>query len=209
MKKLFVAAMALLCCGMMQAKGLKYEPKAGLTNRVYVGMNIANLRNADMDPKVGQSIGYIGEYMLPGCAGTFVNFGVDYSMAGAKYKFYDMDDKSYTNKLRTHYVSIPLHVGYRYNVLKNLGVYADFGPSFGLGLGGKWSEDDVKFFKDGEKGMDAKRFDCALGFRLGTEYNDRLSLTFGFDWGLNKTMEIIEDKEVKTFRSNITLGYRF
>lgn len=207
MRKFIIAAMALLCCGMTQAKGLKHIPEAGLTNRIYVGMNISNLRGVNTDPKVGQSLGFIGEYMLPGCAGTYVNYGIDYSMTGARAKYWDDDNKEHTDKLRTHYISIPLHVGFRYNIIKNVGAYADFGPSFNLGLGGKWADSNEKFFKSVEKGgSGAKRFDCTLGFRLGAEYNNRLSLTFGFDWGLNKT---ITDPNVKTFRSTITLGYRF
>lgn len=196
MKKLIIAAMALLCSG-TSAMALENEPEAGLTHRVYAGMGITNITHTAGNPKVGHSIGYIGEYILPECAGTLVNFGIDYSMLGSKYG---------SDKLRTHYVSIPLHIGYRYNILDNLGAYADFGPYFGLGLGGKTSKTDMKFFKKSEG--DANRFDCGLGFRIGAEYNNRLSLTFGFNWGLTKLQDV-PGKDPKNFASTITLGYRF
>lgn len=214
MKKLIIAAMALICCG-TSAKALDNEPLPGLTHRAYVGMSISNIRNTGDDAKVGHSIGYIGEYVLPGCAGTFVNFGLDYSMLGSKMPGYVwQDDEGNVDldiypeqKLRLHYLSIPLHVGYRYNVLDNLGLYADFGPYFGFGVAGKTSETKVKYFKSSEG--DANRFDCGLGFRIGTEYNDHLSLTFGFNWGLTKHYDFVGVKDPKNFASTITLGYRF
>lgn len=196
---------------------LDYEPEPGLTHRAYVGMSISNIRNSGDDCKVGHSLGYVGEYVLPGCAGTFVNFGFDYSMLGCKLPGWAEINPDNPNdpivhksqKLRLHYFSIPLHVGYRYNILDNLGVYADFGPYFGLGIAGKTSETDVKYFKNSEVG--ANRFDCGLGFRVGTEYNNHLSLTFGFDWGLIKHDCNPEYffTDAKNFCSTITLGYRF
>lgn len=218
MKKLIIAALALLSCG-TSAMALDYEPEPGLTHRAYVGMSISNIRNTGCDPKVGHTVGYIGEYMLPGCAGTFVNFGFDYSMLGNSQPGYvistpnpdDPDnpiiDEFAAEKLRLHYFSIPLHVGYRYNVLENFGLYADFGPYFGLGIAGKYSESNFKYFKKNEG--DANRFDCGLGFRVGAEYNDHLSLTFGFNWGLMKHYDVVNGKDPKNFASTITLGYRF
>lgn len=215
MKKLIIAAIALVCSSSVMA--LDYEPEAGLTHRAYVGMSISNIRNSGMDAKVGHSVGYIGEYVLPGCAGTFVNFGFDYSMLGAKLPSNDVPaiDESGnpqivtkpSDKLRTHYFSIPLHVGYRYNCTDEIGIYADFGPYFGLGVAGKWAKDGDKFFK--KSGDNANRLDCGLGFRLGAEYNNHLSLTFGFNWGLTKLYDDENGSDPKNFNSTITLGYRF
>lgn len=211
MKKLIIAAIALICSS--SAMALDYEPEPGLTHRAYVGMSISNIRNSGMDAKVGHSVGYIGEYVLPGCAGTFVNFGFDYSMLGAKSPSEStaIDESGnpiiVTDKLRLHYFSIPLHVGYRYNVLDNFGLYADFGPYFGIGIAGKSSETKIKYFKHSQG--DANRFDCGLGFRIGAEYNDHLSLTFGFNWGLMKHHDYSGSNDPKNFNSTITLGYRF
>ena len=47
------------------------------------------------------------------------------------------EGRDMTVKYRPYYIEIPLHVGYRYNVLENLGVYADFGPYFAIGVNGK------------------------------------------------------------------------
>lgn len=218
MRKLIIAAMALICSG-TSALALDNEPEEGLTHRVYVGMSVSNIRHTWGDPKVGHTLGYIGEFVLPGCAGTFVNFGFDYSMLGDKQPGYvinipnplDPDNPTIEEydpqKLRLHYFSIPLHVGYRYNVIDDLGLYADFGPYFGLGIAGKYSETKVNYFKHSQG--DSNRFDCGLGFRVGAEYNDHLSLTFGFNWGLTKHYDVVNGKDPKNFFSTITLGYRF
>ena len=108
-------------------------------------MNISNFRYTDSpadapyDPKAGFNIGVRGEYMLPSCYGVFVNLGVGYTMKGAKLNDVIVGDESrdVTVKYRPYYIEIPLHVGYRYNVLENLGVYADFGPYFAIGVNGK------------------------------------------------------------------------
>ena len=202
MKKFILAVMAFCTLGASQAFAIDNEPEEGFSNKIYVGMSIANLRNINTDSKVGYSIGWLGEYMLPGAAGTYVNFGADLSMQGAKLG----DDK-----LRTHYVAVPIHIGYRYNITPKWGVYADFGPNFEFGMGGKWSETDQKFFKKASKGgCGADRFNCALGFRVGGEFNNKLSLTTGFDWGLTSTIDMPKPvKDIKTFNSTITLGYRF
>lgn len=194
MKKFLIAALALVMSG--SAFAIDNEPEEGLTQKVYAGMTIGTWRGAPgAGSKVGYAAGWQAEYMLPGAAGTYVNGGLELSMLGAKQG----------EKVRTHYLSLPIHVGYRYNILDNLGVYADFGPYFAFGMGGKGVDSDVKVFKKVSKGgMGAKRGDIGLGFRIGTEYNDKLSLTAGFNWGLTEMWD-----EVKNYNTTITLGYRF
>lgn len=200
MKKIFLAAVALSAAFATPSMAFDNEPEPGFSQKAFVGMTIANLRNYAADPKVGYSIGWLGEYMLPGAAGTYVNFGANMSMQGFKeYVFGNY-------KVSSHYLTVPIHVGYRYDINDKWGAYADFGPYFALGLGA-----NHKFFKDiADGGNDANRFDCGLGFNVGGEYNKKLSLTFGFNWGLTGTIEMPSPaSDVKTFNSTITLGYRF
>ena len=144
MKKLLTLALAaIMCAG--SAKALDYVPEPGFTFQGFFGMNISNFRYTDSpadcltDPKAGFNIGVRGEYMLPSCYGVFVNLGIGYTMKGAKLNdvVVGVDGRDVTVKYRPYYIEIPLHVGYRYNVLENLGVYADFGPYFAIGVNGK------------------------------------------------------------------------
>lgn len=237
MKKLLTLALAaIMCAG--SAKALDYVPEPGFTFQGFFGMNISNFRYTDSsadcltDPKAGFNIGVRGEYMLPSCYGVFVNLGVGYTMKGAKLNDVIVGDESrdVTVKYRPYYIEIPLHVGYRYNVLENLGVYADFGPYFAIGVNGKVKYDfdsdavkdkSYKFFRNNKNELgNIQRYDFGLGFRVGVEYANHHSLTFSFDWGLTdmyrdnyrrKQFESFgyELPELKNFNAGITYGYRF
>ena len=184
MKKLLTLALAaIMCAG--SAKALDYVPEPGFTFQGFFGMNISNFRYTDSsadcltDPKAGFNIGVRGEYMLPSCYGVFVNLGVGYTMKGAKLDdVVGLEGRDVTVKYRPYYIEIPLHVGYRYNVLENLGVYADFGPYFAIGVNGKekydFDSDAVKdyshkFFRNNCIGETCTCESCCL--RKGTELN--------------------------------------
>ena len=237
MKKIFALALAAIMCA-SSAKALEYIPESGFTVQGLFGMNISNFRqpnslvDALTDPKAGFNLGIRGEYMLPSCYGVFVNLGVNYTMKGAKMDVAASlpDDYSCTVKFRPCYIEIPLHVGYRFNVLDNLGVFADFGPYFAIGVNGKekteFEGDAVedyskKFFRNSKMILgEIQRYDFGLGFRVGAEYANHHSLNFSFDWGLTDMYRDsyrrkffkengFELGKLKNFNAGITYGYRF
>lgn len=236
MKKFLALALVAIMCA-SSVKALEYVPQPGFSVQGLFGMNISNFRYPNSpvegltDPKAGFNLGVRGEYMLPSCYGVFVNLGVNYTMKGAKVDVLsDVDNQSCTAKYRPCYIEIPLHVGYRFNILENLGVYADFGPYFAIGVNGKekfdFDSDAVedysrKFFRNSKMGLgEIQRYDFGLGFRVGTEYANHHSLTFSFDWGLTDMYrdsyrkEFFKENEyelgkLKNFNAGITYGYRF
>ena len=237
MKKIFALALAAIMCA-SSAKALEYIPESGFTVQGLFGMNISNFRQPNSlvdgltDPKAGFNLGVRGEYMLPSCYGVFVNLGVNYTMKGAKMDVAASlpDDYSCTVKYRPCYIEIPLHVGYRFNVLDNLGVFADFGPYFAIGVNGKekteFDGDAVedyskKFFRNSKMILgEIQRYDFGLGFRVGAEYANHHSLNFSFDWGLTDMYRDSYRREffkengyelgkLKNFNAGITYGYRF
>ena len=237
MKKIFALALAAIMCA-SSAKALEYIPESGFTVQGLFGMNISNFRQPNSlvdgltDPKAGFNLGVRGEYMLPSCYGVFVNLGVNYTMKGAKMDVAASlpDDYSCTVKYRPCYIEIPLHVGYRFNVLDNLGVFADFGPYFAIGVNGKekteFDGDAVedyskKLFRNSKMILgEIQRYDFGLGFRVGAEYANHHSLNFSFDWGLTDMYRDSYRREffkengyelgkLKNFNAGITYGYRF
>ena len=237
MKKIFFFFFLAIMCA-SSAKALEYIPESGFTVQGLFGMNISNFRQPNSlvdgltDPKAGFNLGVRGEYMLPSCYGVFVNLGVNYTMKGAKMDVAASlpDDYSCTVKYRPCYIEIPLHVGYRFNVLDNLGVFADFGPYFAIGVNGKenfeFDGDAVedyskKFFRNSKMDLgEIQRYDFGLGFRVGAEYANHHSLNFSFDWGLTDMYrdsyrrEFFEKNgfelgKLKNFNAGITYGYRF
>lgn len=236
MKKIFTLIVAMVAMT-SSAMAFDNEPEEGLTCQTLFGLNLSNFRGTEASIKPGFNLGVRGEYMLPGCHGVFVNAGLNYTMKGAKNDFNipnittpTAGNITGTLKARACYVEIPVHVGYRYNFTNDFGVYTDFGPYFAIGINGKNitdyyddAMDDVKsrfFRKDDGNFGDIQRFDFGLGFRVGAEYINHHSLTFGCDWGITdmytgdyrkiykQTYNVAVDP-MKNFNMSITYGYRF
>lgn len=250
MKKFFtLIAAALTFTSSVMA--IDNVPEEGLSFQVNFGMNVTNLSstvvtdygslssnpiNGKLNAKVGANIGIRAEYMLPSCYGVYVNGGLLYTMKGARTSghetVYDdsnppqiVDEFDFTDVSRPGYLEIPIHVGYRYNFSENLGIYADFGPYFAMGINGKnrrmyddHRKDDTSRFFNKDK---VQRFDCGLGFRIGTEYANQHSLTIGVDWGLTdmykdsyyrfleSTYPDFKLDAMKNFNFSLTYGFRF
>lgn len=218
MKKFLSLAMAVLFAG--SAVALDNVPKAGTTYQVNVGFNVTNISGFDLmdsnvdgtfNPKLGVNVGAKVEFMLPNAYGTFINLGLDWTQKGARKTVTSIldHDEEMTVKMQAHYIEIPIHVGYRYNISKHLGVYGEVGPYFATGVTGKYKytydaaddKSEMLFGKrmystfiaptnpdesgsQGAKIRTLQRFDCGFGFRVGVEYNNQYSLNIGGDWGL-------------------------
>lgn len=238
MKKTLITALAALTiAGSAQAQDYSFSDMAdsGLSGMVYGGMTISNLNMGSLpidalDPKAGFTLGLRMEYLLPQCYGVFVNAGLEYTMKGARSRVEGVLGSPGADWIaRPLYVSLPIHVGYRYDIIDDFGLYADFGPYLALGTNGKtrlkyddFSADDTdRFFRNGKNPTfyDVKRFDAGLGFRIGAEYAKHYNLLFSCDWGITNMLtqnqkHIIatngfEDPSLKNFAAAITFGYRF
>lgn len=213
MKKFFIAALALLMCA-GNAKALDNEPEEGFTFMGLFGMNISKLQNSGYNAKVGATMGARADYVLPHAHGTYITAGLDWTMKGGKVTIDDywMGDDDATAKYALHYFEIPVRVGFRYNPIEELGLYAELGPYFAIGVGGKHKlsidEDGFgvneaeelgtyKAFKKADYDLALpdklpfQRWDAGIGFRIGAEYNNHYNLLFGCDWGL---ADIYRDK---------------
>lgn len=103
-----------------------------------------------------------------------------------------------------HYIVIPMTYNYWYK-LKRIGMVYEFGPYFGIGLGGKHKStyelevEDSNFLTlansilkelenesetDVFDGDDTKRFDFGLRFGLGVTFGKRMKFMAGYDLGL-------------------------
>ncbi len=238
MKKFFSIALAVLFAG--NAMALDNVPESGFSMVAFGGMTVSNLKDSGMNPKVGVTFGVKVDYVLPNAYGTYVSAGIDWVDKGArKTGDWGAPVGNVTQKMLSHYLEIPLHVGYRYNFSDKLGVYGEIGPYFALGITGKNKinyEDDLipdesaQFFGKHFGGLidddldnirAIQRFDCGFGFRIGAEYNQQYSLTIGYDWGFT---DMYTDKfrtafktfsggislsKMKNHNLSITFGYRF
>lgn len=240
MKKFFYLVIALaMCASNANAIDFDYEPESGFSFMGLFGMNISNLQNHEYGTKVGALMGARAEFMLPNAHGTYLTAGFDWTMKGGKGHFVlPLDDKTIdaTGKYPLHYFEIPLRVGFRYNLMEELGFYAEVGPYFAIGIGGNHkvsSGEDGSIFRQFEDIQSYKvfknygyptesfqRWDSGIGFRIGTEYNQHYNLMFGCDWGLADIYRVsLRDAyfdqnnehlpKVHNFNFSITFGYRF
>lgn len=240
MKKLVIAALAVLFAG--NAMAFEGEPKEGFTSMGFLGVNATHIKNTPYDGKAGGVMGFRVDYILPKAHGTYVTAGIDWAMKGGKFKTieYDPTDNTgtiyadATQKAKLHYVEIPIRVGFRYNISKEIGVYGELGPYFAIGIGGKnklkvdadgtqWNdvEDDGtwKAFKKSTVNANFQRWDAGFGFRVGAEYNQHYNLMLGCDWGITDMWrDDYRDAmwgagfplaKAKNFNFTLAFGYRF
>lgn len=247
MKQLMITAFAgLLLAGQASAQRFNpydyvgVEPDNGFSVMLLGGMTVSNFKMndlgaADMSPKVGFDLGLRAEYMLPQCGGVFINGGLEYKMKGARKRvggtIGDMLGLGATWVSRPMYVSAPIHVGYRYDVLDDLGLYADFGPYFAVGTNGKtrlmfddFSSDDVHDVFRNENDphfYEVQRWDFGLGFRVGAEYARHYNFQVGCDWGITDMLTqeqkhvivvanpLSKNPTLRNFNASLIFAYRF
>lgn len=202
MKRFFYFLLALTMVS-NNVMAFDYEPEEGLTYMGIFGMNVSKLQNYHYSSKVGATMGLRLDYMLPHAHGAYITSGLDWTMKGGKTSVVALvgnTEYDATLKYSMHYFEIPIHAGFRYNFNENIGVYAEFGPYFSVGVGGKHKanidgdgeavreEEEAnthKAFKNyGYPQESFQRWDAGLGFRVGAEYNEHYNLIIGCDWGL-------------------------
>lgn len=202
MKRFFYLLLALTMVS-NNVMAFDYEPEEGLTYMGIFGMNVSKLQNHEYGSKVGATMGLRLDYMLPHAHGAYITSGLDWTMKGGKTSVVALvgnTEYDGTLKYSMHYFEIPIHAGFRYNFNENIGVYAEFGPYFSVGVGGKRKaniDGDGEAVREEEEAYTHKafknygypqesfqRWDAGLGFRVGAEYNEHYNLIIGCDWGL-------------------------
>lgn len=235
MKKFLICAIALAMCA-ANANALENEPEEGFTYMGLFGMNVSKIQNSGYSAKAGAMMGARVDYVLPSAHGTYVTAGLDWTMKGGKVSALTEEDYEATLKYALHYFEVPIRVGFRYNIIEELGIYGEVGPYFAVGVGGKHkcsigdgeeisALEDALTYKAFKNRTDLtqrtfQRWDAGIGFRVGAEYNHHYNLMLGCDWGLadiyrNSLRNAYFDAtgvslpKVHNFNFSITLGYRF
>ena len=238
MKKFFYLIIAL-ALGTGNAMAFENEPEEGLSWMGIFGMNISRLQNTDYSAKAGATLGIRADYMLPKAHGTYLTAGIDWSMKGGKASdniFNLVEEPVGSSKYVLHYIEVPIRVGFRYNVLENLGIYGELGPYFAVGVGGshgasigldgqeaREAEEELSFnaFKNyDDLTLSFQRWDAGIGFRIGAEYEQHYNVMIGAEWGLADIYRTsLRDRyfdvtgialpKVHNFNFSITFGYRF
>lgn len=172
----------------------------------------------------GFHAGVKGEFGLPQVAkGLYMDFGLMLSSHGGKSRYYyngiytssdgekpDKPTSGFTAeyKCTPYYLNIPVHIGYKFSVGRNVSLFVNAGPYFNIGLFGKAKETITP-----DKGTATtketagnvfsdkmlNRFDWGLGFRAGTEIARHVQLSIGYDWGMKNVNKVGVDNKNRTF----------
>ena len=242
MKKFFYLVIAL-ALSTSNAMAFENEPEEGFSFMGLFGMNVSKIQNSSFfglppySAKAGAMLGLRADYVLPKAHGTYLTSGIGWTMKGGKSSdnVY-MGDNVGSEKYALHYLEVPIRVGFRYNISEEIGVYAELGPYFAVGVGGRHKcsvdadgeearmiEQELSFnaFKNYDDiTLSFQRWDAGIGFRIGAEYNQRYNLLIGCDWGLADIFrgglrDRVHDQvnvtlpKPRNFNFSITLGYRF
>ena len=160
---------------------------------VVVGMNVASYDVSTTSSRIGFHAGVRVNFGLPNVTqGFYANGAVLLSLRGGK-----VGDCTFN----PYYLDIPIHLGYRYHVTNEVALLGEFGPYFGIGLFGSTEGVDVFSAEGG-----IKRFDVGLGLRVGAEFNNKISTSLGYDFGLN---EVSDHAKINNRNFYISLGYKF
>lgn len=197
MKKLFFALVALLSSVMVQkadAQILDFEGMPPYRLGVFAaysrptfsgtGYKFTSAVQAGLDLMVS------GDVVLDN---TFLRFDLEYAMKGAngaeEIDFNGIKTPVKNVHYTSHYIELPIHVGYAYPLNSAITVLAETGPFLAFGLGGNVDYDTAVADKDFFSDYNASRFDYGWGVRAGIVLNQRLEIFGKYEWGfknLNK-----------------------
>ena len=188
MKKFFstlIVAIAALSMGFTaQAEAPQWE--------IVAGMNVANLDASGASSRIGFHAGLRTTIGIPSVSnGFYANAAALLSLKGFKAAGITANP---------YYLDIPVHFGYKYAINETLALFGELGPYFGIGLFGKTDGEDV-FGDDGYK-----RFDFGLGLRAGIEFNQKVPVSIGYDFGV---LDVADGISAKNRNLMLSIGYKF
>ncbi|MET3027603.1 porin family protein [Flavobacterium sp. UW10123] len=200
MKKVILAAIAVMGFSFANAQDIKFGVKGGINLSTFTG------DIEDVSSKVGFQVGGFAELKLS--EKFSVQPEVLYSLQGAKFKE-DGDSYSYKEKIHASYLNIPVIA--KYYVIDKLSVEA--GPQIGFLLSAKdkWEsvEDGEKYsgkenVKDGFKSVD-----FSLNIGAGYDFTENISAGIRYNFGLSNISDYSDNTKIHNDVISLSLGYKF
>ena len=194
MKKYIVlSVLALLFALNLRAN----EPVKIFKYSIISGINLSKYRNADLKYQTGFKLGGKMRYDFtsPDRGGFLSSSGL-LTMKGGREK--DLENIN----IRAFYFEIPLHIGCKHLLNKNLSLFESVGPYAAYGLFGKTEINDNKFNTfSSDKGL--KRFNFGWGINIELEIKKSYEVILSID---NGCINIYNDN-AKTFDVSLCLSY--
>lgn len=223
MKKLIMmAALAVAVIG-----GASAQKRISFRADAAVGFSAGDYKVENIGDFAGKTIvGYrfSGNVEVPLSAGLYVSPGLAFQSKGTKTDLAGIALAGIglkSLKMQTHYVEIPVHLGYRVNLLNLLSVAVQAGPYFSYAIsneatGTNANGSTVDIYQQGLSQLTVKgnKFDMGLGAAAMVEYS-KIYLLVGADFGLVNSLKEVTalgqdlDATLKNTSFHVGLGVRF
>lgn len=108
--------------------------------------------------------------------------------------------------INAYFLQLPIHAGYRFDIGETTKLFVQAGPTIGYGLFGSdidWSDGSKTSYFDV-----AKRFDLALGGRIGVEFN-KIQISMGGNYGVLDAIDVPSSESYHNYNINLGLAYFF
>lgn len=166
---------------------------------VKAGANLSNFSKGGLDARFGFNAGLTADINF--APSMYVLTGLEFTMKGAKYK--EGGAKITHSPM---YLQLPIHFGYKLEVMPGTNLVFRAGPYMAYGIAGKSKMEgagifdyDRDFFSGG-----TKKFEVGLGGGVGAEFG-KIGVTLGYDHALTK----VWDSGAKNHNAYLSLGYKF
>ena len=202
MKKFFASIAAVLLASVMtqaSAQAMFGNSSNDYRIGIQLGGNAPSFADSEFDKTIGWNFGATAllntENFIPN---SYLRGSVLYTRLGASCDKPQLTKGVVgTNALfHLHYLQVPIHFGYAYDLGNDFCILAETGPGFGMRVGNTLRIDnpvtlertlvdiDEYGIGDWKPYEDLRRFDVNWGLHAGFCYDQKYQVMLGYDWGL-------------------------
>ncbi|RYJ37698.1 OMP_b-brl_2 multi-domain protein [Flavobacterium anhuiense] len=200
MKKIVLAAIAVMGFSFANAQDVKYGVKGGINLSTFTG------DVEDASSKVGFQAGGFAEIKLSD------KFSIQpemlYSLQGAKFKETE-DSYTYTENVNASYLNVPVMA--KYYVVDKFSVEAGPQVGFLLAAKSKWEETyEGEMYSGKENVKDSfKTVDFSLNVGAGYDFTENVSAGLRYNFGLSNISDFSDNAKIHNNVISLSVGYKF
>lgn len=178
------------------------------------GVNASNVSTKNYKSKVGYNVGITFDLNLP--SHLAIMTGLEVTSKGSKIK----DENSKDWQMNSTYLQLPIHLGYKMNLMPGMTAHFNLGPYLAQSIGGKTKGYDAIVNEAGEitgyqkwsiktsdNGID--KFDWGLGIGVGVTMLNKVQIRAGYDHGMKNIVKSKEAPKMRNRNVYASVGFLF